>query len=130
MCLYRLADSSSLGLFFLHLILAVFSLYSLYSFKRNIPKNTFFEQQSHFKYYFIYMVIFFIFETIESILFITGNLSCSTRNSNRIEILQTLLTISNCMVIILAFASVVLRLGHPFIMRRLRNVRQYYEISS
>lgn len=42
MCSYRLADDSSLGLFFLHILLTLFSFYSLRKFRRNIPQNTFF----------------------------------------------------------------------------------------
>ena len=60
-CSFKTADSSSLGLFFMHTLLTIFSLISLKQFKRNIPKNSFFEKQSHFKYYFIYMVYFCIF---------------------------------------------------------------------
>ena len=130
MCLYRLADSSSLGLFFLHLILALFSLYALYRFKVSIPQNSFFDQQSHFRYYFIYMVIFFIFEAVNSILFISGNLSCSTGNQNRNEIISSLLTVSNCMIIGLAFPSMALRMGHPFILKRLKTMKQYNQLSS
>jgi hypothetical protein len=126
LCLYRLADSSSLSLFFLHLILAVFSLYALYRFKANIPQNSFFEQHSHFRYYFMYMVIFFIYEAVNSVIFLAGNLSCSSGDGNKNEILDSLLTVSNCMIIVLAFASVALRLGHPFIFKKLKNMKQYH----
>ena len=61
MCSYRLANNSALGLFFLHLLLALFCLYSLRHFHRNIPQNSFFTDQSHFKYYFWYMLIFCLF---------------------------------------------------------------------
>ena len=78
MCSYRLADDSSLGLFFLHILLTLFSFYSLRKFRRNIPQNTFFERLSHFKYYYIYMVIFGIFEVVNCLVFLTGYLSCTT----------------------------------------------------
>ena len=130
MCSYRLADDSSLGLFFLHIILTLFTFYALRRFKRNIPQNSFFEQQSHFKYYFMYMVTFCIFEAINSILFLTGYLTCLIGGSNVNSILETLKIISNCMTILLAFASVALRLGHPYIFKKIKNIRNYNSISS
>ena len=61
MCSYKTADSSALGLFFLHVLITLFTLYSLKKFKKNIPVNSFFKKQSHFKYYFLYMVYFCLF---------------------------------------------------------------------
>ena len=129
MCSFRLADDSSLGRVFLHILLTLFTFYALRRFKRNIPQNSFFEQQSHFKYYLIYMVIFCIFEAINSTLFLTGYLSCLIDGSDVNDILEDIKIISNCMTIVLAFASVVLRLGHPYIFKKIKNIRNFNSIS-
>lgn len=41
-CIYKLSTRSSLSLFFLHLMLTVFILYSLKKFRSKIPQNSFF----------------------------------------------------------------------------------------
>lgn len=82
LCIYRLANSSSLGLFFLHLIITLFSLYSLNKFRNKIPENSFFETQSHFRYYYLYMVAFCAVEVVNTLLYLIGNLSCETEASN------------------------------------------------
>ena len=81
-CVFKMANSSSLGLFLLHLLIFSFSLYSLKKFRSRIPQNSFFEKISHFRYYYIYMIIFCIVEGVNSLTFLIGNLSCQTSASN------------------------------------------------
>ncbi len=57
-CIYRIANRSSLGLFFLHILLLSLCVYSTRKFRSRIPKNSYFETKSHFKYYFTYLVFF------------------------------------------------------------------------
>jgi hypothetical protein len=130
LCIYRLANLSSLGLFVLHLIIALFTFYVLRKFKGKIPQNSFFENQSHFKYYYLYMVFFCGFEVVNTVLILAGFLTCATGSSSSDTVLEVLYSISNCMTILLAYASVALRLGHPFIFNKLKNIRHYRSISA
>lgn len=41
-CIYRLASQSSLGLFFLHVLLLSICIYSMRKFRARIPKNSYF----------------------------------------------------------------------------------------
>lgn len=71
-CLYRQANQASLTLLFLHLTLLFSTLFSLKKFKQKIPKNTYFKTVSHFLYYYIYMIIFAVVETLNVLLFLIG----------------------------------------------------------
>jgi len=75
-CIYQVTNTTSLGLFLFHLIIFIICLYSLIKFKSRIPKNTFFQHQSHFGYYYIYMIIFSGVEVVNSIIYLVGKVSC------------------------------------------------------
>ena len=66
------------------------------------------------------MIVFCLFEGFNALLFLVGNLSCSTQNKNKLKILEVSLALSNFATILLAFASVALRLGHPFILNNIK----------
>jgi hypothetical protein len=119
LCIFRLADPSSIGLLLLHLILTGFSLYSLKKFQSQLPQNSFFEHQSHFRYYLVYMGGFCLVEATSTIIFLIGNISCHYATQPT-ALLSSLLTASNVLTILLALASAALRLGHPFILGKIK----------
>ena len=129
-CVFKMANSSSLGLFLLHLLIFSFSLYSLKKFRSRIPQNSFFEKISHFRYYYIYMIIFCIVEGVNSLTFLIGNLSCQTSASNIDVIIQVVNSINNVLIIILSFASALLRIGHPLVLQKIKDRFHYNEIQS
>lgn len=120
LCIYRLANPSSLGLFLIHLILTLFSLYALNKFRTKIPSNSFFEKQSHFSYYYHYMIAFCVVEGINTFVYLVGNIGCGANSPYMDTILDIQQAISNCVSILLAFASAILRLGHPFIFSKIK----------
>lgn len=68
------------------------------------------------------MVVFSIVEGINTLLYLIGNLSCQTNSSDVQTVLQIQITITNCITVLLAFASVALRLGHPFIFHKIKRL--------
>lgn len=119
-CIYKIANETSLGLFLLHLLIFVICVYSLKKFKAKVPKNTFFQQQSHFGYYYIYMIIFAGVEALHTILYFVGNICCQNKVSNLTDVLKNIETISSTINVLQAFATVALRFGHPIFLRKVK----------
>lgn len=89
-CIYEITNSTSLGLFLFHLVISIICIYSLIKFKSKIPKNTYFQQQSHFGYYYVYMIIFSGVEMANSILYLVGKICCQVDANNLFSILKIL----------------------------------------
>ena len=50
MCIYRVGSSSSLSQCAFHICLLLIALFSMRLFRSKIPKNSYFESKSHFRY--------------------------------------------------------------------------------
>ncbi len=68
------------------------------------------------------MIVFCTAEAINTILFFIGNISCQAESEYTKNILSAVLSVSNCLIVVLCLASALLRLGHPFIISRLKRV--------
>lgn len=123
-CIYRLANQSSIGVFFVHLVLLVTCLYSMRKFRAKIPKNSYFEKRSHFRYYNTYLVFFALCEAANTLLFLIGNISCQIKQNAVTDLIVNLYTAANVIAIVQGLGIALLRLSHPrFLAKLLRKHR-------
>jgi hypothetical protein len=119
-CIYRLANQSSLGVFFVHLLLLSICLYSMKKFRAKIPKNSYFEKRSHFRYYNSYLVFFALCELANTILYLIGNISCQTQSNSISELLNNLYSAANVIAVLQGLGIALLRLSHPKFIAQLK----------
>jgi hypothetical protein len=121
-CIYRLANQSSLGLFFLHVLVLSICLYSMKKFIAKIPKNSYFESKSHFKYYNSYLIFFCLCQGANTILYLIGNISCESQSDNFYGLIDNLYAAANVIAVLQGFGIALLRLSHPRFIDKLRQI--------
>lgn len=73
------------------------------------------------------MGAFCLVEAINTLIYLIGNISCHT-SENPTGLLSNLLTTTNVLTILLALASAALRLGHPFILGKIKTSVQSHRM--
>jgi Na+/alanine symporter len=119
-CIYRVANQSSLGVFFVHLLLLLVCLYSMRKFRAKIPKNSYFEKRSHFRYYNTYLTFFVLCEAANTLLYLIGNISCQASSNDIGDLLENLYVAANVIAILQGLGIALLRLSHPKFVKKVK----------
>jgi hypothetical protein len=75
-CSIKFSDAAPFVTMSAPISLIIMAIVSVYRFKTGIPKNSFFNDQSVYTFYFVYIFSVIIFQLIISILGLVGELNC------------------------------------------------------
>ena len=114
-CGYRISNKESIARFIVELIISLICLYSMYSFRANIPQNEYFRKESIFGYYYYYMGIFSFIQIGITISYMISSISCRTGSSITSDIVRISIIFSVCFSILLSFSQIFIRFSHPIV---------------
>lgn len=102
------------------LILVIIAAISIYRFKTGIPKNSFFNHQSVYTYYFIYIFSVIIIQLVISLLSLIGDLNC--RSNSPDPGLSVAFSISNVATLIHPIMITFIRYHHPAVKGKIKQI--------
>lgn len=104
---------------FASVCLILLALISIYRFKTGIPKNSFFQKQSLYKYYYMYIFFVVTLQILSEILGLIGNINCRSQQPD--PALGISNSISNILELIGPILLALLRFSHPAVSSKIKS---------
>lgn len=120
LCAIKFSDVAPIVALSTPLILIVIAIISIYRFRAGIPKNSFFNHQSVYKYYFVYIFTVIVLQLIISLLTLVGDLNC--RSDFPDPGLAAAFSISNITTLIHPFMIGFIRYHHPAVKNKIKKL--------
>lgn len=119
-CAIKFSDVAPFVVLSAPLALILIAGVSIYRFKKGIPKNSFFEHQSVYNYYFIYILLVIILQITISILGLVGDLNC--RSNSPDPALSAAFSFENIATLIHPFIIMFIRYHHPAVKSTIKKI--------
>lgn len=127
LCGYKLTSGESIGRFIIEFIIAITCFVAMGKFKSKIPKNSYFQKQSLFGFYFYYMGLFSSLQLLSTTSEIVGDIMCRFNTPVSDNTIKILFTVGNCLDILLAYVIFSLRISHPILQIKLKKIFKIYK---
>jgi Na+-driven multidrug efflux pump len=99
-------------------IIAAFA--SILLFRKAIPNNSFFRNQTVYRYYYLYVFLVAVTQLIISFGYVIGSVNCNQSQPD--PILNISMSIANCLILVRSLLLCILRYSHPAVKIYFQNI--------